>query len=230
MKMKSNARRTRLIALLTALVLIAAALALPAFAMGKGAHKRHMGERRGFVGRTIDEMESGLGDVADDFADIPNGVDSSLPEGENNANGEATVPNQDSTDGNGINDDRNDNMNNDITDGTNDGMNDGTNDGMNDDAADGIPRDESLEDGTNIPDEDIGGAVADNDTDGISDAKDPDDDNDGIADQADTDRDGDGMVDKDETTGVIGIVIAVLVVIAIIILVIAVIPRAKRRS
>lgn len=222
MKMKSNARRIRLIALLTALVLIAATLALPAFAMGKGAHKRHMGERRGFVGRTIDEMESGLGDVADDFADIPNGVDSSIPEGENNANGEATVPNQDSTDGNGINDDRNDDMNNDITDGTNDGM--------NDDAADGIPRDESLEDGTNIPDEHIGGAVADNDTDGIPDAKDPDDDNDGIADQADTDRDGDGMVDKDETTGVIGIVIAVLVVIAIIILVIAVIPRAKRRS
>ena len=202
MKMKSNARHTRLLALLTALVLVAAVAALPAFAMGKGAHKRHMGERRGFIGRTIDDMESGLGDVADDLADIPNGVDSNVPEGENNANGEATIPNQYTTDG---------------TDMTND---------MNG----GILGDESLEDGTNIPDEHIGGAVADNDTDGIPDAKDPDDDNDGIADQADTDRDGDGMVDKDETTGVIGIVIAVLVVIAIIILVIAVIPRAKRRS
>ena len=89
--------------------------------------------------------------------------------------------------------------------------------------------DPDMADGTNIPDEHIGGAVADNDGDHQPDAQDLDDDNDGTPDKADADADGDGLDDTDESTGMVGIVIAVLVVVAIIILVIAVLPRARKR-
>ena len=89
--------------------------------------------------------------------------------------------------------------------------------------------DESPIDGTNIPDTDIGGAIEDDDKDGLSNPADSDDDNDGIPDPADADADGDGRNDENESTGVIGIVIAVIVVIAIIVLVIAVMPRAKKK-
>ncbi len=93
----------------------------------------------------------------------------------------------------------------------------------------GLIGDESLEDGTNIPDTDIGGAIKDDDGDGISNPTDSDDDNDGLSDAADSDADGNGRADADESTGIIGIVIAVIVVIAIIVLVIAVMPRAKKK-
>lgn len=118
----------------------------------------------------------------------------------------------------------------DTNNGTETDTNDGTNtetDGMT--GNDGLIGDETPEDGTNIPDTDIGGAIADNDNDGLSNPADSDDDNDGVPDSADTDADGDGVKDDDETTGVIGIVIAVIVVIAIIVLVIAVIPRSRRK-
>ena len=112
------------------------------------------------------------------------------------------------------------------TNGIADGNNGTTDTDM---SGDGILGDEMPEDGTNIPDTDIGGAVEDDDKDGISDPVDSDDDGDGIPDKADTDADGDGVKDDDETTGVIGIVIAVIIVIAIIVLVIAVIPRSRRK-
>ena len=93
---------------------------------------------------------------------------------------------------------------------------------------------------TNIPDSDIGGAMEDGDSDGISDPTDPDDDNDGtpdmtdtdadndgITDDADPDPDGDGVDEKKMSGTVIGIVIAILVVGAIAILVYAIMPKKK---
>ena len=94
----------------------------------------------------------------------------------------------------------------------------------------GMMGDESLEDGTNIPDSDIGGAVEDNDSDGISDPVDSDDDNDGVLDPVDTDANGDGQADSTKTAGIIGIVVAVIIVLAIIILVIAVMPRGRNKK
>ena len=77
---------------------------------------------------------------------------------------------------------------------------------------------------TNIPDTDIGGAVADDDHDGIPDETDTDDDNDGIPDVADkTDS-----ADMDKKTSVIGIVIAGLVVAALVALIFAVVPKKKQ--
>ncbi len=105
-----------------------------------------------------------------------------------------------------------------------------TDSGMNDtESGEGILGDESLEDGTNIPDSDIGGAVEDNDSDGISDPVDSDDDNDGVLDSADTDANGDGQDDGTKTGGIIGIIVAIIIVIAIVILVIAVMPRGKNK-
>lgn len=108
---------------------------------------------------------------------------------------------------------------------------------------------------TNIPDDDIGGATADDDSDGISNPTDSDDDNDGTPDKVDTDADTDGMPDKvdtdDDNDGikdaddkdpdgdgveegkmsgkVIGIIIAVLAVGAIAVLIYAMMPK-KRNS
>ena len=109
-----------------------------------------------------------------------------------------------------------------IVDGDTDGM---TDDGMLD---------------TNIPDSDIGGALEDNDGDGISDPTDSDDDNDGtpdvadsdadndgITDDADTDPDGDGVNESKMSGRVIGIVIAVLVIGAIAVLAYVLMPKKK---
>ena len=90
--------------------------------------------------------------------------------------------------------------------------------------------DESLVDGTNIPDTDIGGAVADNDGDGLSDPADSDDDNDGVLDPVDTDANGDGTADDSRTAGLIGIAVAVIIVIAIVILILAVMPRGRNKK
>ena len=87
--------------------------------------------------------------------------------------------------------------------------------------------DSALEDGTNIPDENISGALKDDDRDGISNAQDTDDDNDGILDSVDPDVNGDGTRDNSKNVGIIGIVIAVIIVIAIIVLIIAVMPKKK---
>ena len=119
-----------------------------------------------------------------------------------------------------------DGVESDMNDGMGDGMGDGTDDGM----GDGFD--------TNIPDFDIGGAVEDEDSDGLSDPTDPDDDNDGTPDASDTDADNDGISDKNDpdpdgdgvdeskTSGlVIGIVIAVLAVGAIGILIYALMPK-----
>lgn len=115
-------------------------------------------------------------------------------------------------------------------DGVESDMNDGMDDGMGDGMGDGFD--------TNIPDSDIGGAVEDEDSDGLSDPTDPDDDNDGTPDASDTDADNDGISDKNDpdpdgdgvdeskTSGlVIGIVIAVLAVGAIGILIYALMPK-----
>lgn len=93
---------------------------------------------------------------------------------------------------------------------------------------------------TNIPDSDIGGALEDDDSDGISDPTDPDDDNDGtpdvadtdadndgISDDADTDPDGDGVEENKMSGKVIGIIIAILVVGAVAVLVYAMMPKKK---
>ncbi len=81
---------------------------------------------------------------------------------------------------------------------------------------------------TNVPDSDIGGAVEDNDNDGISDPKDTDDDGDGLPDAVDPDADGDTVDDTDETTGVVGIVIAVIIVVAVIAVIFALMPKKKK--
>lgn len=81
---------------------------------------------------------------------------------------------------------------------------------------------------TNVPDDDIGGAVGDNDHDNVPDAVDSDDDNDGIKDPLDSDANGDGVDDEEKTTGIVGIVIAVVAVIAVIAVVIAVMPKKNK--
>ena len=114
-----------------------------------------------------------------------------------------------------------------------DGTNDMT-DGMTDEATD----EGGFE--TNVPDSDIGGALEDDDSDGISDPTDPDDDNDGTPDAVDSDADNDGItddtdpdpdgdgVDESKMSGtVVGIIIAVLVVGAIAVLVYALMPKKK---
>ena len=95
---------------------------------------------------------------------------------------------------------------------------------------------------TNIPDSHIGGALEDNDGDGISDPSDSDDDNDGVPDVTDTDRDNDGISDKDDpdpdgdgkegsvkSAKTIGVIIAVLAVGAIAILAFALMPKRERK-
>jgi hypothetical protein len=95
---------------------------------------------------------------------------------------------------------------------------------------------------TNIPDSHIGGALEDNDGDGISDPTDSDDDNDGVPDVTDTDRDNDGISDKDDpdpdgdgvdeskmTSTLMGVGITVLAVAGVAILVYVLIPKKKGR-
>lgn len=203
MKKQRKVTGARWLAVLVATVLVLAIASLPAFAMGVGGSGNNVGgQDKGFLGRTADSVESGLEGVESGAESIVDDI--------------VDIPN--GTD------------QNDTTDGTTDGTMDGTTDGnggMND--GEGLLGDEVPEDGTNIPDTDIGGAVEDNDHDGIADGTDPDDDNDGVRDPVDTDADGDGVTDDNETTGMIGIVIAVIIVIAIIVLVIAVIPKARKK-
>ncbi len=117
----------------------------------------------------------------------------------------------------------------DVADGIESGMQDSDPMGQGTESGEGLFGDESEVDGTNVPDSDIGGAVDDNDNDGISDPKDTDDDNDGVVDKVDPDADGDGTDDGEESTGMIGIIITVLVVLAVIVLIIAVVPRARKK-
>ncbi len=81
---------------------------------------------------------------------------------------------------------------------------------------------------TNVPDTDIGGAVEDNDGDGVSDPKDTDDDGDGLPDAVDPDADGDKVEDERELTGVVGIILAVIIVIAVIAVVFDLMPKKKK--
>lgn len=129
----------------------------------------------------------------------------------------------------------------DIVDGA-DSIFDGDGNDMSDDMTDDMTGDMTDEGGfeTNVPDSDIGGAMEDDDHDGISDPVDSDDDNDGtpdatdtdadndgISDDADPDPDGDGVDEKKMSGTVIGIVIAILVVGAIAVLVYALMPKKK---
>ena len=83
---------------------------------------------------------------------------------------------------------------NDIVDGVESDFDGTVTDIVTDDSTDGA---EGFE--TNIPDADIGGAIKDNDSDGLSNPTDPDDDNDGTPDRVDTDSDNDGTPDKVDT-------------------------------
>ena len=116
-------------------------------------------------------------------------------------------------------------------DGT-DGNMEGVTDGV-DDMTDGMDGFE-----TNIPDPDIGGAVVDNDKDGLSNPTDSDDDNDGTPDVSDTDADNDGIsdmtdpdpdgdgVNESKRSGlVVGIIIAILVIGAIAVLAYVFMPK-----
>ena len=109
-------------------------------------------------------------------------------------------------------------------------------------ALDGVESD--MDDGfeTNIPDSEIGGAVEDNDGDGISDPTDSDDDNDGVPDVSDTDGDNDGVPDKDDpdpdgdgvdeskmSGTLMGVGIAILAVAGVAILVYVLMPKKKDR-
>ena len=95
---------------------------------------------------------------------------------------------------------------------------------------------------TNIPDSDIGGALQDDDGDGISNPTDSDDDNDGTPDAVDTDADNDGVADRNDpdpdgdgkegsakSSKTIGVIIAVLAVGAIAVLAFALMPKRERK-
>ena len=128
---------------------------------------------------------------------------------------------------------------NDITDGIESGVED-----IVDGAESSADRAESSMDGgfeTNIPDSDIGGALKDDDGDGISNHVDSDDDNDGVSDASDTDADNDGISDKNDpdpdgdgvdeskmSSTLMGIGIAVLVIAGAAILIYALMPKKKR--
>lgn len=133
-------------------------------------------------------------------------------------NDDLPAPNGNVTDGNPILPD----------DGITDGANDNTaNDGVG--TTDSMPMEDLLPE-TNVPDADIGGAVADNDGDAVPNSVDSDDDNDGVKDPVDSDANGDGVDDQEKTTGIVGIILAVIVVAAVIIVIIAVVPKKPKES
>lgn len=116
---------------------------------------------------------------------------------------------------------------NDVADGVESGANDivgGVESGI-----DKIESDMGMDMETNIPDTNIGGAVKDEDKDGVPDSSDPDDDGDGTPDVLETTD----KTDATDTNGmnkkstVIGIVIAGLVVAALVALIFAVMPKKK---
>lgn len=80
---------------------------------------------------------------------------------------------------------------------------------------------------TNIPDDNIGGAVNDTDSDGQSNPVDKDDDGDGITDSADSDSNGNQVNDADERTGIWGVIVAIIIVVAIIAAIISMMPKKK---
>ena len=100
------------------------------------------------------------------------------------------------------------------------------NGGIMDDVTDGV---EDMLPETNVPDTDIGGAAPDTDGDGLTNTQDPDDDGDGLPDQTDPDADGDKVDDTDESTGIVGIVLAVIIVLAIIVTILAVVPKKNKK-
>lgn len=117
-----------------------------------------------------------------------------------------------------------------MTDGAGNGAVDGTtndqNGGIMDDVTDGV---EDMLPDTNVPDSDIGGAAPDTDGDGLTNTQDPDDDGDGLPDATDPDTDGDKVDDTDESTGIVGIVLAVIIVLAIIVTILAVVPKKNKK-
>ena len=135
-----------------------------------------------------------------------------LPDG-NVGNNDSILP--DTNTGNGTTNDtnKNDNM-----------MNDGVG------TTDSMPMADELLPETNVPDANIGGAVADNDGDAVPNSVDSDDDNDGVRDPVDSDANGDGVNDQEKTTGIVGIILAVIVVAAVIIVIIAVVPKKPKES
>lgn len=203
MKKQKKLARARVVALTLAVLIVTAITVLPAFAFGNSRGNNNMrGRIGGRTGETTDTSSIGEG-IESAVDDVTGGIESAVDDLTDIPNGTATTH-----DGTG-------NVTDDMTGDTTDG---------------GLMGDETPQDGTNIPDTDIGGAVEDNDHDGISDPVDSDDDNDGILDPADTDADGDGRADDSKTAGIIGIVVAVIIVIAIIVLVIAVMPRGRNKK
>ncbi len=111
---------------------------------------------------------------------------------------------------------------NDIIDGVESSAN-----GIVDGVESGIDRVESdmgMDMETNVPDTNIGGAVKDEDHDGLPDTSDSDDDGDGTPDVLETTE----MADTDKKSAVIGIVIAGLVVAALVALIFALMPKKKK--
>ena len=117
-------------------------------------------------------------------------------------------------------------------------------DGVESDLESGLDEVTDMMDGmeTNIPDSDIGGAVEDDDKDGLSNPTDSDDDNDGTPDGVDTDSDNDGVADSSDadpdgdgkegsskTAKTVGIVIAILAVGAIAILAFVLMPKREKK-
>ena len=215
MKNRNAKARGRILAATLAVLVVLCALVLPAFAIEIGGMNgnRSLGHARlGPDSRTgengVDSIVDGVESAVDNVTDgMESAVDdlTDIPNGTGNA----------TEDANGA-------------DGTNDnhGIMDGSE--STSDSDEGLMGDEVPEDGTNIPDDDIGGAIEDSDKDGTTDPTDKDDDNDGVLDSADPDADGDGMEDDSKTAGIVGIIIAVIIVIAIIVLVIAVMPKKKK--
>lgn len=205
----------------------AAAISLTAIRFGGSAGKGMHGAGRMGRPRTTPEADSGNGTSDGGMTpDLPGTADDGVI-GDNN--GTVEPPMQDPSNGDNAPNTPNDGM----TDGAGNGAVDGTVDGTQtdqngvmDDVTDGV---EDMLPETNVPDSDIGGAAPDTDRDGLTDEKDPDDDGDGLPDKVDPDADGDKLNDTDESTGIVGIVLAVIIVLAIIVTIFAVIPRKNKK-
>ena len=215
MKNRNAKAHGRILAVALAVLVVLCVSVLPTFAIEIGGMNGNRSLGRAQLGPDSRTGENGADSIVDGVEsavdNVTDGVESAVDDLTDIPNGTGnTTEGADGTDG---------------TNGT-DGIMDGSE--STTDSDEGLMGDEVPEDGTNIPDDDIGGAVEDSDKDGISDPTDKDDDNDGILDSADPDADGDGTEDDSKTAGIIGIVIAVIIVIAIIVLVIAVMPKKKK--
>lgn len=188
----------------------------------------------GMMGGSRTTPEAGSGNGTMNGGMLPDGqgaTDGGVVGGDG---GTTDTPMQDPSNGDGVS-----NPDNGMTDGTNDGTENGTTDGngavdgttdenggIMDDVTDGV---EDMLPETNVPDSDIGGAAPDTDGDGLTNTQDPDDDGDGLPDKADPDADGDKLDDTDESTGIVGIVLAVIIVLAIIVTILAVVPKKNKK-